>query len=250
MIAGALADLASLWGSLQRAAGATDRLFAVVDTVPEIRDPAAPTPLPAGRGAIRFEGVDVRVPGAARPAGADRRRPRGPRRARSSRWSVRRARASRPCSRCSTGSTTSTPAACCSRASTSARCRWPSCAARSRWSRRSRCCSRARSATTSPTAATASPRDEVDPGGARRARPRLHRRLPGRLRDGHRRARHEAVGRAEAAHRARPRPGREPARADPRRGDLEPRRRERGRRAERARPHHGGPHDDRSSPTA
>jgi ABC transporter fused permease/ATP-binding protein len=57
MIAGALADLASLWSSLQRAAGATDRLFAVVDTLPEVRDPDVPRPLPDGAGAIAFEHV-------------------------------------------------------------------------------------------------------------------------------------------------------------------------------------------------
>jgi ABC-type multidrug transport system fused ATPase/permease subunit len=57
IIAGALADLAQLWGSLQRAAGATERLFAVIDTVPDIRDPEVPIALPAGKGAIRFEGV-------------------------------------------------------------------------------------------------------------------------------------------------------------------------------------------------
>lgn len=57
LVAGALADLAGLWGALQRAAGATDRLFAVIDTVSEIRDPAQPKPLPAGQGAITFEGV-------------------------------------------------------------------------------------------------------------------------------------------------------------------------------------------------
>jgi ABC transporter fused permease/ATP-binding protein len=62
IVAGALADLASLWGSLQRAAGATDRLFAVIDTVPEIRDPDAPKPLPDGKGAIRFEGVSFAYP--------------------------------------------------------------------------------------------------------------------------------------------------------------------------------------------
>ena len=44
--------------------------------------------------------------------------------------------------------------------------------------------------------------------------------------------------------RARARAHREPARADPRRGDLEPRRRERGRGAGRARAPDGGPHDD------
>jgi ABC transporter fused permease/ATP-binding protein len=62
IVAGALADLASLWGALQRAAGATDRLFAVIDTVPEIRDPEAPVALPPGKGAIAFEGVSFAYP--------------------------------------------------------------------------------------------------------------------------------------------------------------------------------------------
>jgi ABC transporter fused permease/ATP-binding protein len=62
IVAGALADLATLWSALQRAAGATDRLFAVIDTVPEIRDPEAPTALPAGNGAVRFERVSFAYP--------------------------------------------------------------------------------------------------------------------------------------------------------------------------------------------
>lgn len=62
IVAGALADLAGLWGALQRAAGATDRLFAVIDTVPEIRDPAEPKPLPAGTGAVAFEGISFAYP--------------------------------------------------------------------------------------------------------------------------------------------------------------------------------------------
>ncbi|MCX5745988.1 MAG: ABC transporter transmembrane domain-containing protein [Proteobacteria bacterium] len=62
MIAGALADLADLWGALQRAAGATDRLFAVIDTVPDVRDVAAPVSLPAGKGAVRFEHVSFAYP--------------------------------------------------------------------------------------------------------------------------------------------------------------------------------------------
>ncbi len=57
IVAGALADLASLWGALQRAAGATDRLFQVIDTVPEIRNPARPVALPAGRGAVELDHV-------------------------------------------------------------------------------------------------------------------------------------------------------------------------------------------------
>ncbi len=62
MVAGALADLASLWGALQRAAGATDRLFAVIDTAPDIRDPDVPTALPAGKGAVTFERVSFAYP--------------------------------------------------------------------------------------------------------------------------------------------------------------------------------------------
>jgi ABC transporter fused permease/ATP-binding protein len=57
IVAGALGDLANVWAGLQRAAGATDRLFAVVDTIPDIRDPDVTTPLPAGGGSIRFENV-------------------------------------------------------------------------------------------------------------------------------------------------------------------------------------------------
>ncbi|MEP6862868.1 MAG: ABC transporter transmembrane domain-containing protein [Deltaproteobacteria bacterium] len=62
IVAGAVADLAGLWGSLQRAAGATDRLFAVIDTEPEIRDAATTTPLPVGRGRIELEGVSFAYP--------------------------------------------------------------------------------------------------------------------------------------------------------------------------------------------
>ena len=62
IVAGALADLAGVWAGLQRAAGATDRLFAVIDTVPEIRSPERPTPLPAGKGAVQFEAVSFAYP--------------------------------------------------------------------------------------------------------------------------------------------------------------------------------------------
>jgi ABC transporter fused permease/ATP-binding protein len=64
IVAGALADVAGLWGALQRAAGATDRLFSVIDTVPEIRDPepSIARPLPPGKGAVTFEGVSFAYP--------------------------------------------------------------------------------------------------------------------------------------------------------------------------------------------
>ncbi|MEZ4336458.1 MAG: ABC transporter transmembrane domain-containing protein [Sandaracinaceae bacterium] len=57
MVAMALGSLANLWGSLQRAAGATDRLFDIIDTVPEITSPKDPTPLPDGQGEVRLEGI-------------------------------------------------------------------------------------------------------------------------------------------------------------------------------------------------
>jgi ABC transporter fused permease/ATP-binding protein len=62
MIAGALATIASLYGALQRAAGATERLFDIIDTVPEIRDPEAPLELPDGRGTVVFDDVSFRYP--------------------------------------------------------------------------------------------------------------------------------------------------------------------------------------------
>ena len=62
LVAGALGDVAGLWGALQRAAGSTDRLFAVIDTVPEIREPEHGVALPPGKGAVRFEDVSFAYP--------------------------------------------------------------------------------------------------------------------------------------------------------------------------------------------
>jgi len=62
MVAVSLGSLAGLWGSLQRAAGATERLFEIIDTVPEIRDPESPVALPEGPGAVRFGDVTFRYP--------------------------------------------------------------------------------------------------------------------------------------------------------------------------------------------
>ena len=62
IVAGALAELAGVWGALQRAAGATERLYAIIDTAPAIRDPDAPVALPPGGGAIRFTNVEFGYP--------------------------------------------------------------------------------------------------------------------------------------------------------------------------------------------
>ena len=58
MVAIALGSLASLWSSLSRAAGATERLFEIADTVPAIKDPETPVELPSVRGEVRFEHVE------------------------------------------------------------------------------------------------------------------------------------------------------------------------------------------------
>lgn len=62
MVATSLGSLASLWSNLQRAAGATERLFGIIDTVPEIRDVASPKPLGNGKGEISFQNVSFAYP--------------------------------------------------------------------------------------------------------------------------------------------------------------------------------------------
>jgi ATP-binding cassette subfamily B protein len=65
MVATSLGGLAGVWGSLQSAAGATERLFQILDESPAIQDPPRPRPLPAGA-SVAFEGVSFAYP--TRPA--------------------------------------------------------------------------------------------------------------------------------------------------------------------------------------
>ncbi|MWD26399.1 ATP-binding cassette domain-containing protein [Aquicoccus sp. SCR17] len=66
MVAGSVAALSEIWGELQRAAGATERLVDLLQSVDSVRDPAAPSTLPeAVRGEIGFEDVSFSYP--ARP---------------------------------------------------------------------------------------------------------------------------------------------------------------------------------------
>lgn len=66
MVAGSVGALSEIWGELQRAAGATERLVDLLGAVDPVRDPAAPAILARPvKGAIRFEGVRFRYP--ARP---------------------------------------------------------------------------------------------------------------------------------------------------------------------------------------
>ena len=67
---GALAELSEVWGEVQQAAGAAERLSELMAAVPEVRSPANPKPLPRRRaGEIAFRDVTFTYP-IARSAGA------------------------------------------------------------------------------------------------------------------------------------------------------------------------------------
>lgn len=69
MVAGAVAALSEIWGELQRAAGATERLVELLEAKDTIIDPEAPIALPAQiKGQITFKDVNFRYP--ARPDAA------------------------------------------------------------------------------------------------------------------------------------------------------------------------------------
>ncbi len=63
MVAGAVAALSEIFGELQRAAGATERLVELLRAQDSVADPATPANLPAPvRGMIRFENVQFHYP--------------------------------------------------------------------------------------------------------------------------------------------------------------------------------------------
>jgi ATP-binding cassette, subfamily B, bacterial len=63
MAAGSAGALSEIWGELQRAAGATDRLVELLNTVDTVADPTAPTALPRPvKGDIAFEDVTFHYP--------------------------------------------------------------------------------------------------------------------------------------------------------------------------------------------
>jgi ATP-binding cassette, subfamily B, bacterial MsbA len=58
IISGPMGSLASLYARLQRAVGAADRLFSLLDTSPEPPDAPDALPFPEGSGRITFEKID------------------------------------------------------------------------------------------------------------------------------------------------------------------------------------------------
>ena len=63
IVASAVGGLSDVTGDLQRAAGATERLFELLDTRSAVTAPARPRSIAATRGAIRFEHVRFAYPG-------------------------------------------------------------------------------------------------------------------------------------------------------------------------------------------
>ncbi|MGR3464087.1 ABC transporter transmembrane domain-containing protein [Limimaricola sp.] len=62
MVAGAVGALTEIWGELQRAAGATERLVELLNAEDSLREPDAPRPAPQARGEIVFEDVSFSYP--------------------------------------------------------------------------------------------------------------------------------------------------------------------------------------------
>ena len=63
MVAGSVAALSEIWGELQRAAGATERLVELLQTEDTVQEATAPTALPATvQGEITFDGVGFHYP--------------------------------------------------------------------------------------------------------------------------------------------------------------------------------------------
>ena len=62
--ANAVKDLSEVWGQIQKASGAAERIVAMMDTAPTIRAPSRPEPMPRpARGEVRFDNVRFSYPG-------------------------------------------------------------------------------------------------------------------------------------------------------------------------------------------
>jgi ATP-binding cassette subfamily B protein len=62
-LGGSVGALTEIWGDLQRAAGATERLLEILNTSPAVRAPAQPASFPAQvNGRVSFHGVDFTYP--------------------------------------------------------------------------------------------------------------------------------------------------------------------------------------------
>jgi ATP-binding cassette subfamily B protein len=68
LAANAVKDLSEVWGQIQKASGAAERIVAMMDTAPAITAPARPEPMPKpARGEVSFENVRFSYPGRGGP---------------------------------------------------------------------------------------------------------------------------------------------------------------------------------------
>ena len=228
-----ISDMSEKFNILQGAMASSERIFALLDTPVEIASPAGgsaaarPRRRRAGApGAIAFEHVTLRLRRGR--AGAAGRVVRG--RSPGSAWpsSAPPARARRRSSACCCGSTTCSRGGSRSTASTSASCDLARAARRCSASCCRTCtCSPARSPSNVRLGNAAINDDAVRARGRGGARGAVRRPAAAGLDDAGGRARRDAVGRAEAAAVVRPGARVRPPRADPRRGDVERRHRNR-----------------------
>lgn len=72
MVAGGVAALSQIWGELQRAAGATERLVELLTEDDTVLDPSTPLALPAVEGRVTFEDVVFHYPTRPQVAALDR----------------------------------------------------------------------------------------------------------------------------------------------------------------------------------
>ena len=62
MVASGLGALTEVWGEVQQAAGAVERIFELLATQPQIKAPSSPQTLPVARGEVQFDNVTFEYP--------------------------------------------------------------------------------------------------------------------------------------------------------------------------------------------
>jgi ATP-binding cassette subfamily B protein len=62
IVASGLGALSEVWGEVQQAAGALERIVEILETTPQVSPPANPLPLPAPRGEVEFDNVTFEYP--------------------------------------------------------------------------------------------------------------------------------------------------------------------------------------------
>lgn len=62
IVASGLGALSEVWGEVQQAAGALERIVEILETTPQVSAPANPLPLPAPRGEVEFQNVTFEYP--------------------------------------------------------------------------------------------------------------------------------------------------------------------------------------------